>query len=296
MNQFIELLISGISLGFVYALIALGFVIIFKAARVINFAHGSLLLLGAYLVARLHGSLGFGLAVLVAVVATALVAVLIQLLILRRMRGATSDTLTIVTIGIDILLATELTRRIGTKVLSEGDPWRDHVTHIGSISIPEARIAAAIAALVILGAFLAAFRFSGWGIALRATAEDGEAAALMGIRLGRVATGAWALAGALAAVGGVFFTTFPTPGVDANVGLSALSAFPAAILGGLDSVVGAVVGGLVIGVVVTMTAGYQDQLSFLGRGLSDVAPYVVMLLVLLVRPSGLFGTKELTRV
>ncbi|MEA2422808.1 MAG: branched-chain amino acid transport system permease protein [Thermoleophilaceae bacterium] len=296
MTHFIELLISGISLGFVYALIALGFVMIFKATRVINFAHGSLLLLGAYLIARLHGSLGFGFAVLVGVAATALVGALVQILILRRLRGAPSDTLTIVTIGIDILLATELTRRIGTKVLSEGDPWRDQVTNVGSISIPEARVAAAIAAIVILAGFLAAFRFSGWGIALRSAAEDGEAAALMGIRLGRVATGAWALAGALAAVGGLFFTTFPTPGVDANVGLSALSAFPAAILGGLDSVVGAVVGGLVIGVVVTLTAGYQDQLSFLGRGLSDAAPYVVMLLVLLVRPSGLFGTKELTRV
>jgi branched-chain amino acid transport system permease protein len=295
-NQFIELLISGISLGFVYALIALGFVIIFKAGRVINFAHGSLLLLGAYIIARLHGSLGFGLAVLIGVVATAFVAVLVQVLILRRLRGASSDTLTIVTIGIDILLATELTRRIGTNVLSIGDPWRDQVTHIGSISIPEARIAAAIVAILILAGFLAAFRFSGWGIALRSAAEDGEAAALMGIRLGRVATGAWAVAGALAAVGGVFFTTFPTPGVDANVGLTALSAFPAAILGGLDSVIGAVVGGLIIGTVVTMTAGYQDELSFLGRGLSDVAPYVVMLLVLLVRPSGLFGTKELTRV
>jgi branched-chain amino acid transport system permease protein len=295
-THFIELLISGISLGFVYALIALGFVMIFKATRVINFAHGSLLLLGAYLIARLHGSLGFGFAVLVGVAATALVGALVQILILRRLRGAPSDTLTIVTIGIDILLATELTRRIGTKVLSEGDPWRDQVTNVGSISIPEARVAAAIAAIVILAGFLAAFRFSGWGIALRSAAEDGEAAALMGIRLGRVATGAWALAGALAAVGGLFFTTFPTPGVDANVGLSALSAFPAAILGGLDSVVGAVVGGLVIGVVVTLTAGYQDQLSFLGRGLSDAAPYVVMLLVLLVRPSGLFGTKELTRV
>src|SRR3954462_2252414 len=130
----------------------------------------------------------------------------------------------------------------------------------------------------------------------RAAAEDDEAAALMGIRLGRVAGASWAVAGALAALGGVFFTTFPTPGVDASVGLTALSAFPAAILGGLDSLAGAVVGGLIIGVVVTMTAGYQSDIAFLGRGLSDVAPYVVMVLVLLWRPSGLFGTRELTRV
>ncbi len=296
MNQFVELLISGLSLGFVYALIALGFVIIFKATRVVNFAHGSILLLGAYVVARTHGSLGFAGAVLAGVLAAALCAVIVQLVILRRLRGATTDTLTIVTIGIDILLATELTRRIGTKVLNIGDPWRDHVVHLGSFSVPSARVAAAVVAILVLAAFTAAFKYSDWGVAMRSAAEDAEGAALMGIRLGRVAAGAWAVAGALAALGGVFFTTFPTPGVQATVGLSALTAFPAAILGGLDSVTGAVVGGLIIGVVTTMTSGYQDHIAFLGRGLGDVVPYVVMVLVLLWRPSGLFGTKEVTRV
>jgi branched-chain amino acid transport system permease protein len=296
-TQFIELTISGISLGFVYALVALGFVVIFKASRVINFAHGSILLLGAYVIARTQESLGFWPAVLVGMAAAALIAAVVELVILRRLRGrATIDTLTIVTIGVDIILATELVRRIGQKVLNIGDPWGDKVVHIGAVSIPQARVAAAVVALVVLGAFVTAFKFSNWGIAMRSAADDNEAAALMGIRLGRVSAGAWALAGALAALGGVFLTTFPTPGVDANVGLGALSAFPAAILGGLDSVVGAVVGGLIIGVAISLTGGYQDELSFLGRGLSDVVPYVVMVAVLLVRPWGLFGTKELTRV
>ncbi len=296
MTQFIELLISGISLGFVYALIALGFVIIFKATRVVNFAHGSILLLGAYVVARAHGSLGFLGAVLLGIAAASLCALFVQVVILRRLRGAAVDTLAIVTIGVDILLATELTRRIGANVLNIGDPWRDHVTHFASFSVPSARVAAAVVAVLVLAAFLAALKYSAWGVAMRSAAEDDEAAALMGIRLGRVAAGAWVVAGALAALGGVFFTSFPTPGVDASVGLGALTAFPAAILGGLDSVAGAVVGGLIIGVVATLTAGYQDELSFLGRGLGNVAPYVVMVLVLLWRPSGLFGTKELTRV
>lgn len=296
MTQFVELLVSGLSLGFVYALIALGFVVIFKATRVVNFAHGSILLLGAYVVARTHSALGFPVAVLAGIVVAALLAVLVQTVLLRRLRGAPADTLAIVTIGIDILLATELTRRIGTRVLNIGDPWKDHVVDIAGLSVPSARVAAAIVAIVVLGAFAAAFKYSDWGVAMRSAAEDNEAAALMGIRLNRVATGAWAVAGALAALGGVFFTTFPTPGVDASVGLSALTAFPAAILGGLDSVYGAVVGGLIVGVVATMTAGYQDELSFLGRGLGNVTPYVVMVLVLLWRPSGLFGTKELARV
>ncbi len=296
MNQFIEFILSGISLGFVYALIAVGFVIIFKATRVVNFAHGSVLLLGAYVIARTHESLGFGLAVLVGIAAAAVAGLIVYFVVLRQLRGASADTLTIITIGIDVLLVTEIARQIGSDALSIGDPWGDDVVRIGEFVVPEARVFAALVAIVLLGAFWAAFKFSDYGIAMRSAAEDDEAAALMGIRLGRVSAGAWAIAGALAAIAGVFFTSFPTPGVDQNVGLTALTAFPAAILGGLDSVLGAVVGGLIIGIVVTMCAGYQENLAFLGRGLSEVAPYIVMVLVLLARPSGLFGTRELSRV
>jgi branched-chain amino acid transport system permease protein len=296
MNQFVEALISGLSLGFVYALVALGFVMIFKATRVVNFAHGSFVLFGAYVIARTHASLGFVGAVLVGVVASAVLATLVYTLILRRIRGTVSDTVTIATIGIDILLATDLARRIGTRTFVIGDPWHDHVVSLAGFTVPSARVAAAVVALVVLGAFAAAFKYSSAGVAIRAAAEDGEAAALMGIRLSRVAAAAWALAGALAALGGVFLTTFPTPGVNAAVATAALAAFPAAILGGLDSVAGAVVGALIIGVVVALTASYQDELAFLGRGLSDVMPYAVMVIVLLLRPSGLFGTKEITRV
>ena len=296
MTQFIELLINGLSLGFVYALVALGFVVIFKSSRVINFAHGSIVLFGAFVIAKLAGDLGFLLAVAVGVSTAALAAAVIYFVVLRHVRGRAADTVTIATIGIDILLATELARQIGQDVLNIGDPWRADVVRLGEFSVPEARVAAAIVAVILLTAFVAAFRFSPWGVAMRAAAEDGEAAALMGIRLPRVAVGAWLIAGALAAVGGIFLTTFPTPGVDRASGLAALSAFPAAILGGLDSVLGAIVGGLIIGVVVTMSSGYQDEVAFLGRGLGQVAPYIVMVLVLLVRPSGLFGTRELTRV
>ncbi len=296
MTQFIELLINGISLGFVYALLALGFVMIFKSTRVINFAHGSIVLLGAFLIAKLSDSLGFLLAAIVGVLGAALAAAVIYLVILRRVRGRAADTVTIATIGLDILLATELAREIGQEVLNIGDPWGSKVVHVGDFAMPQARVAAAVVALVLLAGFVAAFKFSPWGVAMRASAEDGEAGALMGIRLKRMAAGAWFVAGGLAAVGGIFLSTFPTPGIDRTSGLVAISAFPAAILGGLDSVAGAVVGGLIIGIVVTLSAGYQDEISFLGRGLSQVAPYVVMVLVLLARPSGLFGTRELTRV
>jgi len=149
---------------------------------------------------------------------------------------------------------------------------------------------------VLIALFFTAFKFSSWGVAMRASAEDGETAALMGIRLGRVSALAWIIGAGLAAVAGLFLVGSPTPGVAPGVHSVALRAFPAAILGGLDSTGGALVGGMIIGIAEAMASGYQDQLLFLGRGFGDVVPYVVMILVLLVRPSGLFGTKELTRV
>jgi branched-chain amino acid transport system permease protein len=296
LTELFSLLISGISLGFVYALVALGFVVIFRATRVVNFAHASVLWLGAYVIARTHHALGFLGAVLVGIAAAAVMAALIEIVLIRRIRLADLDTLAILTIGVNILLGTELSREIGSNTYSLGDPWGEGVTHIGSITVPDSRVAAGVVAIILLVALGAALRYLDWGVSMRASAEDHEAAALMGVRLGRAAAGAWLLAGALAAVAGLFFTTFPTPGVDNNTGLFVLSAFPAAIIGGLDSIAGAVVGGLAIGIVVSLTAGYQNHLSFLGGGFSGVAPYVVMVLVLLIRPAGLFGRSQASRV
>jgi branched-chain amino acid transport system permease protein len=296
MNQFITLLIGGLFLGAIYSLVALGFVTVFKATHVINFAQGSVLLLGAFVIGRTHDSLGFWPAVLAGILASALVAVAIDAALIRRIRQADLGTLAILTLGVDILLLTELTREIGTDVLSVGAPWGSDVVEVAGIRVAESRVIAGGVAAILVAAFAAAFKFTDWGIAMRSAAEDGETASLMGIRLNRVAAAAWALAGALAAIGGLFLTSFPAAGVTGGVGLVALAAIPAVVLGGFDSPGGAVLGGLIIGVVSVLTAGYQQELSFLGRGLGTVAPYVVMLLVLLVRPSGLFGTREITRV
>lgn len=296
MTQFLELTLNGLSLGAIYALIAIGFVLVFKATGVVNFAHGSVLLLGAYVAARLQADLGFWPAMAVGAATAATGALLVDVVVMRRVRGIEAGILAILTLGIDVLLATELTRRIGPDLLPSGAPWGSEVTRIGDVAIPEARVAAGVVALLIIGAFTAAFKLTDWGVAMRAAAADGKTAALMGIRLDRVAMSAWALAGALAAVAGVFFTSFPSPGVDNTTGLSALAAIPAAVIGGLDSIAGALVGGVMIGLVATYCSGYQDDLAFLGRGLGEIAPYTVMLLVLLVRPSGLFGTRAVTRV
>jgi branched-chain amino acid transport system permease protein len=298
MSQFFELLISGLSLGCIYALIAMGFVIVFKATNVVNFAHASILMLGAYLVAVWHDELGFFVALALAALMCAVVAAFVDIVLVRALRrqGGGQDTLAILTIGINVLIGTELSRRVGTDLLPTGAPWGSDVTHLFGVTVPQTRIAAAVIAIALLCLFWIAFTRTGWGVAMRSAASDPEAAALMGIPLGRVAYGAWAIAGALAAIGGAFFTSFPAAGVSNATGLLALTAIPAAVLGGLDSTGGAVVGGLTIGVATTMAAGYQDQIAFLGRGLSEVVPYIALLIVLLWRPSGVFGSREVSRV
>jgi branched-chain amino acid transport system permease protein len=200
------------------------------------------------------------------------------------------------TIALNILLGTQLVRSVGNDLLPSGAPWGTHTTKILGADIPQARIFAMIVALGLVAAFYVLFTRTRWGIAMRSAAADPEAAALMGIRLDRVAMGAWAVAGALAAIAGAFFVSFPAGGVSNVTGLLALNAIPVAVLGGLDSTAGAFIGGLIIGVAIQLTTGYQDELSFLGRGLGDVIPYVVLFVVLLWRPWGLFGTREITRV
>ncbi len=298
MTQFLQLVISGLMLGCIYGLIAMGFVIVFKATNVVNFAHASVVMFGAYLVAKWHGSLGFFGAIGAAAVVSALVAVALDIAFLRplrkRVRGV--DALAIMTIALNILLGTALVRAVGNDLLPSGAPWGANTTRVFGAAIPQARIGAAVVALVLIGIFYVVFTRTNWGVAMRAAASDPEAAALMGIRLGLVAGASWAVAGALAAIGGAFFVSFPAGGVSNVTGLLALSAIPVAVLGGLDSTVGAIVAGLVIGVAQELAAGYQDSLAFLGRGLSSVIPYVVLFVVLLWRPTGLFGTRELTRV
>ncbi|MGW1775542.1 branched-chain amino acid ABC transporter permease [Streptomyces sp. NPDC002104] len=296
MTTFLELLLGGLSMGSVYALIALGFVVIFKATEVVNFAHASLLLAGGYVTATLHEELGFWGALLAGALSAAAVGAAIEFLVMRRYRGQDQSVLAIVTIGVDILLITDLTRRLGTDVLPLGDPWGDRVVHLGAVTVPQTRIAAILTAGLLITVFLLVFRHTSWGVAMRAAAEQPETAALMGVRLGRVSLAAWAVAGALAAVAALFLTVFPTPGLERATSLAALKAFPAAILGGLDSTSGALAGGLIVGVTEALATGYQGQLTFLGRGIGDLAPYLVMVAVLLIRPAGLLGTKELARV
>lgn len=293
--RILQSLLLGVSLGSIYALIALGFVAIYKGTKVINLAHGSILLTGAYTVAVLSPRVGFPAAAALGIAGSALCAVVVERLV-AAVRTRDHLVLTIFTIGVDLLLITELTRRIGSRVLTMGDPWGDRRVELLGTVLPQARIAATAAGILIIAGFFLVLRKTDFGVRMRASADDPRTAALMGIDQRRVALASWAIGGALACVAGVFLAVFPNPGLDHTAGLIALNAIPAVIIGGLDSTEGAVLGGLIVGVTQTLVDGNAASLHFLGEGFGGVAPYVVMLLVLLWRPSGLLGSKEMNRV
>ncbi|WP_370617716.1 branched-chain amino acid ABC transporter permease [Mumia sp. Pv 4-285] len=295
MTTLAQMLMNGLALSSVYALVALGFTVIFRASHAMNFAHGSLIVFGGLVVARLHDPLGFWLAVVVAALATAGLA-LVEAMILRASRRHDVATLAIMTIGFNILLTAELARQIGIDVLSLGDPWGSDVVELGGVTVAQTRLASLLIASALIGLFFLAFRFTRWGLAMRASSMDREAAALMGVRQGRLELSGWAIAGALAAVAAVFIAAFPSQGLDQSTGLIALACFPAAIIGGMGNPAGALLGSLAIGITEAAAATYQSHLTALGSGLPVLAPYVVMVAVLLVRPQGLLGTKESTRV
>lgn len=291
METFVQLVVNGLGKGAVYALLALGFVIIFKATEVVNFALGSLVLVGGYLVYVLKDVTGWFVAAVAGVLGAALAALVIERL-LSVSRRADPNALALLTIGVDVIITEEVVRRLGAAIPFIGDPYDAHPLQLGGVTIFRTQAIALVAGAVLITAFFLAFRFSNWGVAMRAQAENREAAALMGIRSSRVTATAWLVAGALAGVAVLFMATqdFSGAGLGRGTHAIALIAFPAAILGGLDSTAGAVVGGIVVGLTESLSAQY---ISF---DFSKSAVFLVMLVVLVARPSGLFGTRELDRV
>jgi branched-chain amino acid transport system permease protein len=296
-KTFLQLLFAGIALGSVYALVALGFTVVFRATRVINFAQGELLAFGAFLTSWLvlSGGLPFWLAFLVGAAATAGLGLAFQFFILRFAIARPDFTIVMLTLGLAAVLQSAIPPLFGSNPRSNGDPWGASAVHVAGLVLNWVQIWSITAAIVVLAAFFW-FNRTPFGLAMRAAASDEEAALAVGIPLRRVHAVAWGLAGLVACIGGVFVAGFPST-LDPTVSNVALLAFPAIILGGIDSTTGAVVGGFVIGAVQELTAGYQPQYaSWLGHNFYLAAPYVVMIIVLLVRPYGLFGSRPAERL
>jgi branched-chain amino acid transport system permease protein len=295
MTAALQLLFQGFALGCIYALVALGFTVVYRASKVINFAQGSMLLVGAYLVSVLATglSLPFGLAVIAAIALLAAGGAAFQMTVLRRMLGQPVFGLVMVTIGLSIVINASIAAIFGGNARILGDPWGDSAVNVDGVTFNWVRIWTVLCTGLVLALYFGFDRFSRYGLAMRATAADEEAAMAVGVPVRRVYALTWAIAGGVAAVGGLFLAGFPSS-VNPALGDVALRAFPAVILGGLDSPTGAVVGGITIGIVEVMASGYAP--GWLGSNFSGVAPYVVMILVLLSRPYGLFGTPPVERV
>jgi branched-chain amino acid transport system permease protein len=294
MTAFVEGVLRGLGVGSVYALLALGFVIIYKATRVISFAQPALMLAGVVLVSHLAGVTGFWLAVPVAAALTAVLALGIERTAVRPMVGRPAFVVAIITLGIDVVVRVVVNGFIGLDVRNVGDPWGLRTVGFGPVHMEQRHLAAVVTATVLVAGLFAFFRYTRMGLAMRAAADDQEAALAQGVSVGAVFALSWAIAGALAAVGGTFAAA--GAGFDGTLWLTALIALPVIILGGLDSLPGAVVGGLVVGVAQELVGTYQNDLPWLGGNVSVITPYVLMLIVLLVRPYGLFGTREVERV
>jgi branched-chain amino acid transport system permease protein len=295
MTAFLQLLFQGLALGCIYALVALGFTVIYRASNVINFAQGSLLLVGAYLISVLATGLNlpFVLAVIAAIALLAAGGAVFQMTVLRRLLGQPVFVIVMVTIGLSIVIDSSIPAIFGGNARILGDPWGASAVTVGGVTFSWVRIWTVLCTGLILALYFGFDRFSRYGLAMRATASDDEAAMAVGVPVRRVYALTWAIAGGIAVVGGLFLAGFPSS-VNPSLGDVALRAFPAIILGGLNSPPGAVVGGISIGIVEVMTSGYAP--GWLGSNFSAVAPYVVMILVLLVRPYGLFGTPPVERV
>lgn len=299
MTKFVQLLFEGVSVGCLYALVALGFTAIYRASRVVNFAQGSLLLLGAYLVSymALDKHVPWLLAAAVGIIAMVVIGVLFQVVVLRRVSGQQAFTVVMITIGLNIAIAALVPAIFGANERTDGtgDPFGTSEFAIGGVAFEWVKVTSILVTVVLLAGFFAFDRFSRYGLATRATAVDEEAALAVGIPVRRVNALSWGLAGGIATVAGIFLVGFPNS-LSPTTGDVALAAFPAIIIGGLESPLGAVIGGLVIGLVEELTSGYENNVPALGHNFYTIAPYVVMIAVLLVRPYGLFGQRPVERL
>jgi branched-chain amino acid transport system permease protein len=290
--QVLQVLISGISQGCIYGLIALGFVLIYKATETVNFAQGELMMLGAFL--GLTATAGMGLsywaAIPVALIGMALVGLLIERAALRPILGQPAFAVVIVTIGLGYVArgAVTMVPFWGTETHTLPAPFRDKIIRAGELVISMEHVVIIAATMLLCAVLFLFFRYSRIGIAMQAASQNQLAAYYMGIPVRRLNGFIWAISAAVAALAGVLLA--PITFVHVNMGFIGLKAFPAAVVGGFGSLPGAIVGGLVIGVVESLAGVYLPE------GFKDVAAYVVVLAMLMVKPTGLFGESERKKV
>ena len=295
MDLFLQLVASGVVTGGIYALIAIGFVVVYKATGVINFATGELMMFGAFFAwtAVEAARAPFAAAVLAAVIGAAAVGALVERVVLRPLMGQRAISVIMVTIGLSSIFKGIAQIVWSGEYRSFPPVFPRKPIVLGPVLLPSRPVYPALIALAAIAGLALLFRFTRTGTAMRATADDQATAFGMGIDVRRMFSLSWVLAAVTAALAGIVIGTIG--GISPQLGAVGLRIFPIVILGGLDSIGGALVGGVVMGILENLAGGYLDPL-LPGGGVKEVAPFVALVLILMVRPYGLFGTREIERL
>jgi branched-chain amino acid transport system permease protein len=284
LETILQLVLNGLAVGCIYGLVALGFVLIYKTTELVNFAQGDLMMLGAfscYMFVVWYG-VGYWAAFALAVAMVALFGAVLDATVLRRVIGQPQFAVVMLTIGLGATFRSFASITWGSEIYTLPTPFSAHATMVGKVSVSHEYVSIIVGTVLLCAALFAFFRYTTVGVAMQATSQNQLAAYYMGIPVKRMFSLIWAISAGVAAFAGVLLA--PVSLIDVNLGFIGLKAFAAAVLGGFGSIVGALVGGLTIGLI-EMFAG-----MYLPQGFKDVAAYIVLLVVLVIRPQGMFGT------
>ena len=296
MQYLLQLVISGLVIGSIYSAVALGFVIIYKATRVVNFAQGELLMVGAYVcyafLVQMH--VPFGVALLLTILFSMVLAMLIERLILRPMIGEPVISIIMVTIGLSLVLRSAVSVVWGTDIrVYEPKLFPQETISLAGVPVSLEFVWCFVLSLFLLAVFSVFFKYSKAGVAMRATAFNQQVAQSMGISVKHIFALSWVISAVVSGIGGVLIGNIN--GINNTLYHFGLKVFPATILGGLDSILGAALGGMIIGVLENLSDGLCNTYFDLS-GVKEVAPYIILVVILMIKPYGLFGTKEIERV
>jgi len=280
----LQLGLNGVAVGCIYGLVALGFVLVYKATELVNFAQGDLLMLGAFtcymFVVWYH--LGYWLAFALAILIVAVFGAVLDWAVLRRVIGQPQFAVVMLTIGLGAIFRSFASITWGSEIYTLPTPFSARVTRIGGVTVSHEYVSIIVGTVLLCGVLYALFTHTRIGVAMQAASQNQLAAYYMGIPVKRVFSLIWAISAGVATIAGVLLA--PVSLIDVNIGFIGLKAFAAAVLGGFGSIPGALAGGVTIGLIELFSGAYLPQ------GVKDVAAYVVLLLVLAVRPQGMFGT------
>ncbi|MEN8246491.1 MAG: branched-chain amino acid ABC transporter permease [Thermodesulfobacteriota bacterium] len=292
LNQVLQLALSGVAIGSVYGLIALGFVLVYKATEIINFSQGELMMLGAFAGFTFVSLLGlpYWVSFILSIAFMFLIGVLLDLIVLRRILGHSAFSIIMVTIGFGYFMRgiVSMIPAWGTDTYNLPTPFSGSVLRFGGLALSGEYLSVIVMTIIICVILFCFFKWSRVGVAMQASSQNQLAAYYMGIPVRRVNTLTWGICAAAATFAGILLA--PITFVHSNMGFVGLKAFPAAVLGGFGSLPGAIAGGIIIGLIESFSGFYLPE------GIKDISAYVVLLIVLVIKPNGLFGERLTKKV